>query len=95
MFSANFFNHSYFKKMQSYAFQLQRHEVLRSGILNISRSYPRVEKLEFFSLTPTQFLKNYRAGVTFFNTIQYFNSYNFVENVYCSLPLSFSFKYSL
>jgi hypothetical protein len=82
MFSANSFNNSFFKKSQTYAFQLKYEDVLSLDILRLTTSSPRLGDFEFI-LTRNNgsdfLLKN---KIKYFKILSIFNFYNFQENYF-------------
>lgn len=84
LFASNMFNHSFFKKTQTSTFQLQTREVLSLDILRISRTFPRLDKFEFFfdKNNNKNFSSFFQQQVLFFKNIFIFNLYHSMENFF-------------
>lgn len=81
IFGLNMFNNSSFKKTQAYAFQLSSTDTLTLDVLQIFRSYPRIEKFEFL-FKKTKIHKKVQQSLYFFKNICSVNLYNLTENVW-------------
>jgi hypothetical protein len=78
IFSSNIFNNSYFKKTQTYTFQLSKREVMRDDFLRITSSFNQLHRHELIDLNILKKNNVQRLSNFFF----FFNLFNSSDNFF-------------